>query len=168
MLLKIWMMWWPGRPTCREPRDSSCGTPSPRLDRFLVLIKQPILTMQALYSRGKGMPVHSSITSVVASSCYIPSSTGPTPGWMKSILVSPYRYFDRNDGEDQCEIAAAHSLTHWRSLVPQDVITVENSGELIRMKITDIPEPWQRIGGHYPTVVVHYLARHSWKPFSPE
>lgn len=58
------------------------------------------------------MPVHSSITSVVASSCYIPSSTGPTPGWMKSILVSPCGYFDRNDGEDQCEIAAAHSLTH--------------------------------------------------------
>ena len=87
---------------------------------------------------------------------------------MKSILVSPCRYLDQNDGEEnektQCgEIVAVHSLTHWQGWVPQDVIIVENSGQLMRMNITDIPEPWQRVGGHYPTVVVHYLARHSWK-----
>ena len=37
---------------------------------------------------------------------------------------------------------------------------------MVRMKMmmrTDIPEPWQSVGGHYPTVVVHNLARHSCK-----
>ena len=87
--------WRPERPTCRGPRDSSCGRLSLPLRIFSMECNwcyfRPKQNHEGMW-QGVGQGEEPFLNWEWATTWSLPSSIGPTPGWMKSTLVSPCRF----------------------------------------------------------------------------